>query len=63
MGVPTGIPGDRAENRRDMRMAKTIAELESLLTSHGYTCERMLDAIVATISARRSTARPCCDAS
>jgi hypothetical protein len=48
MGVPTGISGDRAENHRHMRMAKTIAELESLLTSHGYTCERMLDAIVAT---------------
>ena len=30
-----------------MRMAKTIDDLETLLSGHGYTCEQMLDVIVA----------------
>lgn len=31
-----------------MRMAKTLDDLENLLSRHGYTCERMVDVIVVT---------------
>jgi len=31
-----------------MRMAKTLDDLQNLLTGHGYTCEPMLDLILAT---------------
>ena len=31
-----------------MRMAKTIDDLQTLLTGHGYTCEQMLDVVLAT---------------
>jgi hypothetical protein len=35
-------------------MAKTIEDLQNLLTAHGYACERMLDVIVATTVATKT---------
>lgn len=34
-------------------MAKTLDDLQNLLTSHGYSCQRMLDVIVATTVATK----------
>lgn len=39
-------------------MAKTIDDLQNLLTAHGYACQRMLDVIVATTVATKTYKNP-----